>query len=204
MSGDFWTASGKVCLIVLLVVRFDTNWADCSKHFRKAGISSDHETNGHPAGKYGCWLCRNTYLQIKGLKMRVCHCVMLAALFIIGSASVSSGRHPDVTGDPRPDLVPHPLYNNWTSFRADYNRPSYLGGWMAYHLSRTSQEAMSWQENRCNGTYHTHCPTPVTMYYYPKPWEVLPVGARHNVSVLSQPTQVNPEVVPTTPEHHHH
>ena len=136
--------------------------------------------------------------------MRVCNSLMLATLIVVGNAAISSARHPDASGDPRPDLIAHPLYSNWTSYRAENNRPSYVGGWMAYHLSRTSQEAMSWQENHCNGTYHTHCPTPVRMYYYPKPWEVLPVGARTNVPIFTDASQVNPNVVPAIPGEHHH
>jgi hypothetical protein len=42
------------------------------------------------------------------------------------------------------------------------------------------------------------------MYYYPKPWEVLPVGARQNVPIFTDATQVNPNVVPAMPGEHHH
>jgi hypothetical protein len=128
--------------------------------------------------------------RIKGLKMRVTRHFVLAAFAIIGFCSLASARHPDASGDPRPDLLPHPLYNMWSPYRADFNRPRYVGGYLAYKLSRTSQEAMSWKENHDAGRYGTHCPTPVKLYYYPKPWEVLPVGSRHNHANVNEATIV--------------
>lgn len=83
------------------------------------------------------------------------------------------------TNDPRPDILPRPFYDNHTEYRARYNRPRFFTGFLAYEMSRTSQEAMVWKENYCAGNYDQHHMPPVyKTYYYPKPWEVLPTGAR--------------------------
>jgi hypothetical protein len=85
------------------------------------------------------------------------------------------------TCDPRPDILPRPIYENSTEYRAQYNRPRYLTGWMAFEISRTSQEAMVWEENYCAGNYdRKHMPPVCKSYMYPKPWEMLNTGARHN------------------------
>ena len=83
------------------------------------------------------------------------------------------------TCDPRPDILPLPFYDNHTEYRAQYHRPHCLTGWLAYELSRTSQEAMVWKENYCAGNYDQHHLPPVyKRYNYLKPWEALDVGAR--------------------------
>ncbi len=83
------------------------------------------------------------------------------------------------TADPRPDILPHPFYYAHTEYRRAYNRPRYTTGWIADKISRTSQEAMVWQENVEAGRYDgKHCPPVYKTYYYPKPWEVLQTGPR--------------------------
>lgn len=100
---------------------------------------------------------------------------------ILTSSIVSAGERPTLlkTSDPRPDILPRPIYDHHTAYRAQYNRPSFVGGWIAYNISRTSLEAMSWQENYCAGNYARHHMPPVCKtYYYPKPWEVLNTASR--------------------------
>ena len=94
------------------------------------------------------------------------------------------------TRDPRPDILPRPFYDNHSEYRAQYNRPRFLTGWLAYEVSRTSQEAMVWKENYCAGNYDQHHMPPVyKTYYYPKPWEALDVGARPGFATAVPKTQ---------------
>ncbi len=94
------------------------------------------------------------------------------------------------TCDPRPDILPRPFYDNHVEYRARYNRPTFIGGFLAYEMSRTSQEAMTWKENYCAGNYDQHHMPPVyKTYYYPKPWEVLTVGARPDFASAKQQVQ---------------
>lgn len=84
-----------------------------------------------------------------------------------------------VTRDPRPDILPYHLYYATSEYRRDYNRPRYYSGWLAHKISRTSQEAMVWQENVQAGNYdQKHTPPMYKRYFAPKPWEVLQTGAR--------------------------
>ncbi|QDS96316.1 hypothetical protein FF011L_51240 [Roseimaritima multifibrata] len=64
------------------------------------------------------------------------------------------------------------------SHRRVYNRPTYLGGKVAYIIAPSSQGAMSWHENVHRGSYRNHAGRIEPMYMYPKPWEVLTVGPR--------------------------
>ncbi len=101
-------------------------------------------------------------------------------------------------GDPRSDILPHPLYDAWVPYRKEYNRPRYVGGWLAQKIEPTSQEAMAWEENHRWGMYRTHhCPTAIPHYYYPKPWEVIPTGARRNASAFSVSEEIVPAVLPS-------
>ncbi|MDX1926010.1 MAG: hypothetical protein SFV81_05805 [Pirellulaceae bacterium] len=100
------------------------------------------------------------------------------------------------TNDPRPDILPRPFYDNHTEYRAQYNRPRFYTGWLAYEVSRTSQEAMVWQENYCAGNYDRHHMPPVCKtYYYPKPWEVLNVGARPDFASANPKAQRVPAAI---------
>lgn len=78
---------------------------------------------------------------------------------------------------PRIDVIP-PLGTHLPSYRERYNRPTYLGGKIAYWLEPTSQEAMNWHRSAQRGYYANHAPRMEDRYYYPKPWEVLTVGPR--------------------------
>jgi hypothetical protein len=94
------------------------------------------------------------------------------------------------TRDPRPDILPRPFYDNHTEYRSQYNRPRFFTGWLAYEMSRTSQEAMVWKENYCSGNYDQHhMPAVYKTYYYPKPWEALNVGARPDYASVKPKTQ---------------
>lgn len=100
------------------------------------------------------------------------------------------------TNDPRPDILAHPFYDSRPEYRREYNRPRYWSGKLAYHMSRTSQEAMAWQENYCAGNYA--CPDMAPLckhFYYPKPWEGLNTGARPDTQVMTK-APATPSVVP--------
>ncbi|WP_145274596.1 hypothetical protein [Planctomycetes bacterium SV_7m_r] len=64
--------------------------------------------------------------------------------------------------------------------RRKYNRPSYIGGKIAYWIAPSSQEAMSWHRAVHANAYkdpkkHQYI---YQQYFYPKPWQLLPVGPR--------------------------
>jgi hypothetical protein len=83
------------------------------------------------------------------------------------------------TNDPRADILPHPIWDSIPEYRRVYNRPRHIGGWIAYKISPTSQEAMVWEENYRAGRYdQKHAPAVYRRYYAPKPWEVLQIGPR--------------------------
>lgn len=123
----------------------------------------------------------NQYSSANGIAMRILTLLSAVLVGFGASAALQAAERPTLvhTNDPRPDILPRPFYENSTEYRAQYNRPRFLGGWVAYNISRTSQEAMSWQENYCAGNYDRHHMPPMCKtYYYPKPWEVLQTGAR--------------------------
>jgi hypothetical protein len=64
-------------------------------------------------------------------------------------------------------------------YRKRYNRPRYCGGAIAWFLEPSSQEALTWHHHVHRGTYD-RCDSPpiIDRYCYPKPWEILPTGAR--------------------------
>lgn len=109
-----------------------------------------------------------------------------------------------VTRDPRPDILPYHLYYAHTEYRRAYNRPRHLGGWIAYHISPTSQEAMVWSENLQAGNYdEKHMPPMYKRYCAPKPWEVLQTGPRPDYpkpsNPVSRPTAQPPSVLESAP-----
>lgn len=73
----------------------------------------------------------------------------------------------------RPDFLPHAISKSIPEYRQEYNRPRYWPGWIAYKIEPSSQEAMAWQTNYCNGNYKNRSGAFVPTYYYPKPWESL-------------------------------
>ena len=78
----------------------------------------------------------------------------------------------------RQDLFSHNLWNSHPEYRKIYNRPRYVSGYLAYKIEPSSQEAMAWQTNYCNGNYANQSGPLVQHYYYPKPWESLKTVAR--------------------------
>ncbi|WP_164103026.1 hypothetical protein [Candidatus Laterigemmans baculatus] len=113
---------------------------------------------------------------------------LAAALLLLTLGTPALAHEPLVKPPPvgyRFEPIP-PLGNNlpW-SYRARYNRPTYIGGKIAYYIAPSSQEAMSWHENVHRGAYANHAGRIEPLYLYPKPWEALPVGPR---------TPVTPEV----------
>lgn len=112
--------------------------------------------------------------------------IAILGLLLAGSSGTSWAIPPYDPADPRPDLFPHPIYNTTSSYRAVYNRPRYLGGYLAYVVEPSSQEAMAWHENKCNGYYGTRIPTPVRTYWYPKPWEAMNTGPRLDPALVEK------------------
>jgi hypothetical protein len=101
-------------------------------------------------------------------------------VFFLASHCQAQVHRPYDPADPRPDLIPHPLYESWVPYRKIYNRPRYLGGYLASKIEPTSQEAMAWRDNVNAGLYGSGCKTRAPLYYFPKPWEALEIGARPN------------------------
>ena len=131
---------------------------------------------------------------------------IIATAFTAGtkvSADEYWPRHyPPYNGaNPRPDLLPRGLYNAYVPYRKAYNRPTFLGGYAAHVIEPSSQEAMSWEENRTLHRYRTHEPTPIKSYCYPKPWEVLETGPRPAGGEKIYDPQISPaELVPENPD----
>ena len=78
----------------------------------------------------------------------------------------------------RPDFFPHTISRSIPEYRQVYNRPRNLTGWIAYKVEPSSQEAMAWQTNHCNGNYQNNAGAYIPMYCYPKPWESLNTRGR--------------------------
>lgn len=62
-----------------------------------------------------------------------------------------------------------------------------MAGKIAYYISPTSQEAMSWHEHVHRGSYRNHAGRIEDLYIYPKPWEVLTVGPRTPAQLRGAP-----------------
>ncbi|TWU26831.1 hypothetical protein Pla52o_06860 [Novipirellula galeiformis] len=100
----------------------------------------------------------------------------------IACLSVSANaHHPDRENQPvhpRIDVI-GPLGNRLPeSYRRKFNRPTYLGGKVAYHIAPSSQEAMAWHKAEHRGAYANKSCRSVTHYFYPKPWEAMRIGPR--------------------------
>ncbi len=104
-----------------------------------------------------------------------------AVALLVGFAVSASAHHPDRENKPvhpRIDLI-GPLGNRLPmSYRRKYNRPTYLGGKIAYWIAPSSQEAMAWHEATHLRAYADHRPRIEKHYFYPKPWEALQIGPR--------------------------
>lgn len=99
----------------------------------------------------------------------------------------------------RPDLFPHTITRSIPEHRQVYNRPRNLTGWIAYKIEPSSQEAMAWQTNHCNGNYQNNAGAYVPMYCYPKPWESLNTRGRPGWNPQGQSTGSRAEVIDGTP-----
>jgi hypothetical protein len=102
----------------------------------------------------------------------------VAAIVVFSSDQAVLAQFPNwkaIPVRPRGELIP-PLGNHLPlSYRAQMNRPTYLGGRIAYTIEPSSQEAMAWQRAWEKGYYANHTPRMETHYIYPQAWEVLGV-----------------------------
>jgi hypothetical protein len=109
-------------------------------------------------------------------------------ILVLGLPTISNAHHPE-----RETQTPHqridaigPLGNRFpASYRRVYNRPTYLGGKIAYWIAPSSQEAIAWHKAEHLGAYKNKLPRIENTYFYPKPWEAMRIGQR--VSVLEPP-----------------
>ena len=139
---------------------------------------------------------------LRNIFATACVSSVLASGIMAGGIMVSpvlaDGPHDFLSGtylDPamqRPDLLPHTITSKIPEHRQVYNRPRYIPGWMAYKFEPTSQEAMAWQTNYCNGNYRNHAGAYVPVYNYPKPWKAMNTRARpdtkSNVAMTKAPS----------------
>ncbi|WP_442507396.1 hypothetical protein SH528x_006314 [Novipirellula sp. SH528] len=93
----------------------------------------------------------------------------------------ANAHHPDRENQPvhqRIDVI-GPLGNRLPeSYRRKYNRPTYVGGKIAYCIAPSSREAMSWHKAEHRGDYEQKGCRTSTTYFFPKPWEALRIGPR--------------------------
>ncbi len=112
----------------------------------------------------------------KGFRTVAC-LVVAAPCLAVSPAAAHFPNYANMPVHPRVDVIP-PLGNRLPSYRRTYNRPTYVGGRIAYLIAPSSQEAMSWHRSDHRGYYENHSPRREDLYFYPKPWEVLTVGPR--------------------------
>lgn len=121
-------------------------------------------------------------------RYQLCVLVTLVAGTVI--PTTAAAHKPDRETQPahqRIDVI-GPLGNRFPpSYRRVYNRPTYLGGKVAYLIAPSSQEAMAWHKAEHIGAYKNHLPRIENAYFYPKPWEAMRIGQR--VSVLEPAKQ---------------
>lgn len=126
-----------------------------------------------------------------------CSAAVLALLAFILSG-FAAAHHPDWENQrvtPYIDLI-GPMGNRLPpGYRRKYNRPTYLGGKVMYWIAPSSQEAMAWhhashsgayQHDKKHQRYERH-------YFYPKPWEMLKIGARRSKMQQSESTDSYPD-----------
>jgi hypothetical protein len=106
------------------------------------------------------------------------------SLLMVGAASLAGAHHPDREHHrvwPRIDVIP-PLGNNLPmEYRRRFNRPTKIGGWIAYHIAPSSQEAMAWHDAAHQNAYSDHRGRLEKHFFYLKPWEGLKIGPRISV-----------------------
>jgi hypothetical protein len=111
-------------------------------------------------------------------------------MFLVAMMITSTpAHHPDRENQvvrQRIDVI-GPLGNRLPpSYRRQYNRPTNLGGKIAYKIAPTSQEAMAWHAATHRGDYQCKAGRVVETYFYPKPYDVLPIGTRKQ-TVTAEP-----------------
>lgn len=110
------------------------------------------------------------------------------SLLVACQASILLAHHPDREHHriwPRIDVIPPLGMNLPMEYRRRFNRPTHLGGWIAYQIEPTSQEAMAWHDATHQRAYQDHRGRLEKHFFYPKPWEGLKIGPRE--SVLESP-----------------
>ena len=118
---------------------------------------------------------------------------LLVAILLIGCVFESvQAHHPERRGKVptlNRDLI-GPIGNRLkASYRRIYNRPTYVGGKLAYWFVPTSQEAMAWHRAEHRGAYDMKVKARIEPhYFYPKPWETLRVGPRLASNLQTQST----------------
>jgi hypothetical protein len=109
--------------------------------------------------------------------------VLMSSLCGIIWISNAGAHHPDREHQriwPRIDVIPPLGYHLPMEYRRRFNRPTKVGGWIAYHIEPTSQEAMAWHDATHQRAYSDHRGRIEKHYFYPKPWEGLQLGSRQS------------------------
>ena len=111
---------------------------------------------------------------------------LLALGFVVALPLAAFGHEPNRRHQvvrPRVDVI-GPVGNRLPpEHRRVYNRPTYVGGKIAYWIAPSSQEAMAWHRAEHAGLYNgkrngRYCPRMEQHFFYPKPWEAIRIGAR--------------------------
>ena len=110
---------------------------------------------------------------------------LILSVFVVSFSATIEAHHPERQCQPvhqRIDVI-GPI-GNWLpmSHRRRYNRPSNIGGKIAYYIAPSSQEAMAWHDATHRGLYENDRPRMAQHFFYPKPWEALQIGTRHSKS----------------------
>lgn len=116
-------------------------------------------------------------------------------IVLLAATSVLPAQHPDRRNHPvrQPIDLIGPLGNRLPpSYRRTYNRPTYIGGKIAYWIAPSSQEAMAWQAAYRSGAYRDHAPRLERHYFFPKPWEAMQVGPRDSTQSQSRDSGETP------------
>ncbi len=125
---------------------------------------------------------------------------LLCCLLLTGVASTSFAHFPDHKNKPVTPIIDviGPIGNCLPmGHRRRYNRPSKVGGWLAYVFEPSSQEAMTWHAAAHRGNYKKKTPRTEMRYFYPKPWEALQIGPRIPDGDLVPATDVEEIGTPT-------
>jgi hypothetical protein len=123
--------------------------------------------------------------QLSIILMTMCSIVLVSVPLLAGD--FLSGTYLDPALQ-RKDLLSHRLTNAIPEYRQVYNRPRYMTGFITSKIEPSSQEAMAWRTNYCNGNYANHRGPSVPYYYYPKPWEALDTKPRPDALKSNEPT----------------